>query len=87
MSIFAWIMAGLVAAWLAALVMGGEGQGLLVDIVMGILGALLAGLIAASLLGFPGAVDRINLGSILAAFLGGILMIGLLRGFAPGTRV
>ena len=39
MSILAWIILGLIAGFIASKIVGGSGQGLLLDIVLGIVGA------------------------------------------------
>ena len=46
MTILMWIVVGLVAGVLASLVMGGSGYGLIGDIIIGIVGAFVGGMIA-----------------------------------------
>jgi len=87
MSILSWILVGLVAGWLAGVVMKGGGYGVLGDIIVGIVGALVGGYLATTLFGAPGAVDGFNLTSIVVAFFGAVLTIGILRALAPRTRV
>jgi len=87
MSILSWILVGLVAGWLAGVVMKGGGYGVLSDIIVGIVGALVGGYLATTLFGAPGAVDGFNLTSIVVAFFGAVLTIGILRALAPRTRV
>ncbi len=79
MGILAWLVVGLIAGWLAGQVMRGGGYGLIGDIVTGIVGALLGGFLAASLLNMPDAVNGINLTSILVAFIGALILIAILR--------
>ncbi len=43
MSILAWIVLGLIAGWLAGQVMKGRGYGLIGDLVLGIVGAIIGG--------------------------------------------
>lgn len=86
MGILSWLVVGLIAGWLAGMVMKGGGFGVLGDIVAGIVGALVGGFIASSLFGIPGAVNGINVTSILVAFLGAVLVIFLLRALSPGSR-
>lgn len=43
MNFLAWIVAGLIAGWLAGQVMKGGGYGVLVDLILGILGGFLGG--------------------------------------------
>jgi uncharacterized membrane protein YeaQ/YmgE (transglycosylase-associated protein family) len=79
MGILSWIVVGLIAGWLAGAVMRGGGYGLIGDIVIGIVGAFIAGLLAGPLFGVADPVNGINLGSILAAFLGAVVLILILR--------
>jgi uncharacterized membrane protein YeaQ/YmgE (transglycosylase-associated protein family) len=76
MSLLAWIIIGLVAGWLAGEVMRGHGFGLLGNIVVGILGAILGGWLF-SLLGI-GGVSGFNLGSLITAFLGAVVLLALI---------
>ena len=80
MGILSWIVLGLIAGWLAGMVMKGGGYGILGDIVVGIVGALIGGFIA-SALGL-GAVTGLNIGSIVIAFIGAVILIWLLRLFS-----
>jgi uncharacterized membrane protein YeaQ/YmgE (transglycosylase-associated protein family) len=79
MDILAWIVVGLIAGWLASQVMRGGGYGLIGDIIVGIVGALLGGFLAANLLNMPNAVNGINITSILVAFIGAVILIAILR--------
>ena len=75
-----WIVVGLIAGFLAGLVMRGGGFGIVGDIVVGILGAIIGGFVAGLLgLGASGFV-----GSIIIAFLGACLLIALLRAVSGG---
>lgn len=83
MSILSWILVGLIAGWLAGVVMKGGGYGVIGDIIVGIVGALVGGFLATNLFGAPGAVDGFNLNSIIVAFLGAILTIAIVRAISP----
>lgn len=83
MNILSWIVVGLIAGWLAGMVMKGGGYGVLGDIIVGIVGALIGGYLATNLFGIPDAVNGINLTSILVAFLGAVVTIGIVRAIAP----
>ncbi len=85
MGILTWIILGLIAGILAKLIMPGDDPGgIIVTTLIGIVGALLGGFIG-SQLGF-GRVTGINLGSILWAVLGAILLLAIYR-VAAGRRV
>ncbi len=83
MSILAWIIVGLIAGWLAGLVMKGGGYGILGDIIVGIIGAIIGGFLAGLLLGGD-YVTGINLTSIVVSFIGAVILIAILRAVAPG---
>jgi len=87
MGILAWIVVGLIAGWLASKVMKGRGSGLVGDLVLGIVGALLGGLVASTLLNMPNAVNGINVNSILVAFLGAVILIAILRAISGRRRL
>ena len=79
MGILSWLVVGLIAGFLASRVMRGGGFGLVGDIIVGIVGALIGGFLAGTLLNIPDAVNGINFTSILVAFVGAVILIGLLR--------
>ena len=76
MEIIWFLIVGLVAGWLAGVLVKGGGYGLVGDMVVGILGALLGGYLFGSL---GGAVGGGLLGSIVVATLGAIILIAILR--------
>lgn len=78
MTILSWIVVGLIAGFLAGLVVKGGGFGLLGDIIVGVVGGLLGGWISVNLLHF-GNMTGINLESILIAFVGAVILLLLLR--------
>jgi uncharacterized membrane protein YeaQ/YmgE (transglycosylase-associated protein family) len=84
MSIIAWIVLGLVAGWLAGLVMRGGGYGIIGDIVLGIVGAIVGGWLTGFLLGSD-MVSGFNVQSLIVAVLGAIVLIAISRLFT-GNR-
>jgi uncharacterized membrane protein YeaQ/YmgE (transglycosylase-associated protein family) len=66
--------------------MKGGGYGLLGDIIVGVIGGLLGGWIASSLLHMGAGVNGINLESILVAFAGAVVLLVLLRVLGGGRR-
>ena len=86
MGILSWIVVGLIAGWLAGLVMKGGGYGVIGDIIVGVVGGLFGGWIASSLLHIGAGVSGINLESILVAFAGAVIQLTLLRVLVGGRR-
>jgi uncharacterized membrane protein YeaQ/YmgE (transglycosylase-associated protein family) len=75
MSIIAWIVLGLVAGFIASKIINKQGEGLLLDIVLGIVGAVLGGWLF-SLVGMSG-VTGLNFYSLLVAVLGAVVFLGV----------
>ena len=71
-----WIVVGLIAGWLAGKVMRGGGFGVLIDIVIGMVGAVIGGWLFGMLGVFPGGG---LIGSILVAFIGAVILLWLAR--------
>ena len=68
------LLVGLIAGWLASMLVGAGGYGVIGDIVVGILGALIGGWLFGGMWPTGGL-----LGSILIATLGAIILLVLLR--------
>jgi uncharacterized membrane protein YeaQ/YmgE (transglycosylase-associated protein family) len=86
MGILSWIVVGLIAGWLAGRFMKVSRYGLIGDIIIGVLGGLLGGWIATTFLHIGAGMTGINVGSILIAFLGAVLLLVLLRVLLGGGR-
>jgi len=75
-----WLLFGALVGWLASLVMRTDAQqGLLLNIVVGIVGAFLGGLIF-SLLGLSGATltdNSFNVSSLIISFVGAVALLAL----------
>jgi len=79
----AWIIVGGVAGWLASVVMHSR-QGLVMDIVVGIIGAFIGGFLL-NAIGTPG-VTGFNIWSVIVAFIGAVVLLGVLRLFSGRSR-
>lgn len=82
MSIVAWLIVGLIAGWLAGLVMKGGGYGVIGDLVIGVVGGLIGGFLASVIFGAD-MLNGINIVSIVTAFIGAVILIAILR-MLPG---
>ena len=83
MGLLSWLIVGLIAGWLANQVMRAGRGNAATDIVVGVIGALVGGFLAGELFGVPNAVNGINVGSIVVAFLGAVVAIAIVRAL-PG---
>ncbi|HEU5230186.1 MAG TPA: GlsB/YeaQ/YmgE family stress response membrane protein [Ktedonobacteraceae bacterium] len=76
-----WVIVGLIAGFLASVVMRGGGYGIVGDIIVGIVGAIIGGFLA-SLLGI--ATGGL-IGTIIIAFIGACILIAILRAVSRGS--
>jgi len=79
MGILTWVVVGIVAGWLAGVVMKGKGFGLIGNMIIGIVGALVGGWLAGALFNISNAVSGFNLGTIVVAFLGAVVVLYIAR--------
>lgn len=75
MSIIAWLVVGLVAGWIGSMIVNRRGEGLFLDIVLGIVGAIVGGFVF-NLVGHTG-VSGINLYSIFVAVIGSVVVLAI----------
>jgi uncharacterized membrane protein YeaQ/YmgE (transglycosylase-associated protein family) len=76
MGILGWIILGGLAGWIASWLMH-EPQGCLTNVIVGIVGAFLGGLVFNLIGGY--SVTGLNLWSLVVAVVGAIILIGILR--------
>ena len=87
MSILAWIVLGAVAGYLAGfLVRGDEGLGVIGHIVLGIVGALVGGFLAGVLFHTDPINGQLDLGSIVVATIGAIIVVVVVNAISGTTR-
>ena len=73
MSIISWIILGVIAGFLGSKIVNKSGQGILMDIVLGIVGAIVGGLIF-SAFGASG-VTGLNIYSLIVAVVGAVVVL------------
>lgn len=82
-SFISWILLGALVGWLASLIMGTSGrQGCITDIIVGIVGSFIGGLLYNVLTGKGFTFDfqfTWDLGSILVALLGAIALLAIVK--------
>ena len=79
MGIIAWIVLGAIAGWLTNMIMGG-GEGVIATIILGIIGAVVGGYLAGTVLKVAD-VTGINVESIVVAVIGGVIVVAVYRLF------
>jgi uncharacterized membrane protein YeaQ/YmgE (transglycosylase-associated protein family) len=79
MSILAWILLGLLAGFIASKIVNKRGEGLVLDVVLGVVGAVVGGWMF-RLFGASG-VNGLNLYSLLVAVAGAVAVLFLYHAF------
>ena len=85
MGILVWLIVGGVVGWLASIVMRTDAQqGILLNVVVGIVGALLAGFIVSPLLGIGTINEGISIATFLVSLVGAIVLLAIVNLFRRG---
>lgn len=81
------LVVGGIIGWVASLIMRTDGQqGVLLNVIVGIVGALLAGLVVTPLIGgAPITSGGINLQSILVSLVGAVVLLAIINLFRRGA--
>jgi uncharacterized membrane protein YeaQ/YmgE (transglycosylase-associated protein family) len=83
MSLFAWLLLGLLSGFIASHVVNHRGEGMVLDILLGIVGAIVGGWVF-RLFGEPG-VTKLNLQSLIVAVAGAILFLFVYHAIRRGV--
>ena len=87
MNYLIWLIVGGILGWLASIVMRTNGrQGLILNVVVGIVGAFIAGLVLTPLLGI-GTINQNNFSmpGLLVSFVGAIILLAVVSLFRRGS--
>ena len=85
MGILVWLIVGGVCGWLASIVMRTDAQqGILLNVVVGIVGALLAGFIVSPLLGIGTINEGVSIATFLVSLVGAIILLAIVNLFRRG---
>jgi uncharacterized membrane protein YeaQ/YmgE (transglycosylase-associated protein family) len=86
MGFIAWLIVGGIVGWLASLVMKTDAQqGIFLNIVVGIVGAFVAGLVISPMLGVGTINQGISIASILVSLVGAIVLLAIVNLFRRGA--
>jgi len=77
MGIIAWIVLGAIAGYITNMLMGG-GEGVIATILLGVVGAVVGGYVAGTVLKVAD-VTGINIESIVVAVIGGVIVVAVYR--------
>ncbi len=80
MSIIGWIVLGLIAGFIGSKIVNNSGQGMIMDIVLGIIGAIVGGLIF-TFFGASG-VTGFNIYSLVVAVIGAVVVLWIYHAMA-----
>ena len=83
MNFLVWLVVGGILGWLASIVMKTNAQqGIVLNVIVGIVGAFIAGLLVAPMLG-TGTINAndFSMGSLMASFLGALILLGVVNLF------
>ncbi len=79
MGLLTWLIVGVIVGWLAGMVVKGRGFGLIGNIVVGVVGALLGGWLAGAVFNIPNAISGFNLTTFIVALLGAVVLLYIVR--------
>lgn len=81
MGIILWLVIGGVVGWLASIVMKRDAsQGIFLNVVVGIIGAMLGGWLLSPMIGAPSINSgEISAGSLLVSFLGAVILLAIVN--------
>jgi uncharacterized membrane protein YeaQ/YmgE (transglycosylase-associated protein family) len=87
MNLIIWLVVGGVIGWLASIVMKTDAQqGILLNVIVGIVGALIAGFVIAPLFG-TGTINQndFSISGLLVSFVGAVVLLAIVNLFRRGT--
>ena len=85
MNLIIWLVIGGIVGWLASIIMKRDAQqGIILNIVVGIVGALLAGWFISPLLGIGTINADLSVGSFLVSLLGAVILLAIVNLFTRG---
>ena len=81
MGFIVWLVVGGLVGWVASLIMKTDGsQGIILNVVVGIVGAFLAGFFISPLVGIPTINDKtLSIGSLLVSLVGAVILIAIVK--------
>ena len=85
MNIIIWLVVGGILGWLASLVMKTDGQqGILLNVIVGIVGAFIGGWLISPMVGTGTINDGFSIGSVVVSLIGAIILLAIVNLFRRG---
>jgi uncharacterized membrane protein YeaQ/YmgE (transglycosylase-associated protein family) len=85
MNIILWLIVGGIVGWLASMIMRTDGQqGILLNVVVGIVGAFIGGWVISPLVGVGTINDGFSIASVLVSLVGAIILLAIVNLFRRG---
>lgn len=85
MNFLIWLLVGGVVGWLASMVMKTDAQqGMLLNVIVGIVGAFIGGWVISPMVGVGTINDGISIGSILVSLVGAVILLAVVNLFRRG---
>ena len=85
MGFLIWLIIGGIVGWLASLVMRTDGQqGILLNVVVGIVGAFLGGWLISPLVGMGTINEGFSIGSLVVSLIGAVILLAIVNLFRRG---
>lgn len=86
MNLIIWLVVGGLIGWVASLIMKTDGsQGIVLNVVVGIVGAAIGGLLISPLVGEPTInQNAFNLGSLIVSLVGAVILLAIVNMFRRG---
>lgn len=85
MNLIIWLVIGGIVGWLASIIMKRDAQqGILLNVVVGIIGAFLAGWFISPLVGVGSINSGLSVGSFLVSLVGAVILLAIVNLFTRG---
>ncbi|MDB5945305.1 MAG: putative transglycosylase associated protein [Ramlibacter sp.] len=85
MSLILWLIVGGIVGWLASMIMKTDGQqGILLNVVVGIVGAFIGGWLISPLVGMGTINQGFSIGSVVVSLIGAIILLAIVNLFRRG---
>jgi uncharacterized membrane protein YeaQ/YmgE (transglycosylase-associated protein family) len=85
MGFLVWLIVGGIVGWLASLIMRTDGQqGILLNVIVGIVGAFIGGWVISPMVGVGTINEGITIGSVLVSLVGAVILLAIVNLFRRG---